>query len=149
MSIKINFNIIFSQANVSAPLPPRPAMEVDEQQPPAHEPAPEPDTIPVKIIETNVLRDAFSGSDSVGRSLRDASEAVGESKMEVETKSPSPVDRKKIKIDKITNDDPKDKGVLHVVSYFTFCKCMFINYVYFVARRTQCTDFFNGCYAAC
>lgn len=90
-------------------------MEVDEQ-PLSSAPVQKPDTIPVKLIEPTVLQDSFSGSDLVGRSLRDDSKTVDENKMEVETKSPSPVDRKKIKIDEVTNEESKDKGVLNVVS---------------------------------
>lgn len=89
-------------------------MEVDEQ-PQSPAPAQKPDPIPAKQIEPIVLQESFSGSDSVGRSLRDDLKTVDESKMEVETKSPSPVDRKKIKIDD-TNEESKENGVLHVVS---------------------------------
>lgn len=121
-----NFNYFkFSQANVSAPLPPRPAMEVDEQPPPA--PVQKLDTITAKPTEPTVVQDTFSGSDLVGRSLRVDSKAEDESKMEVETKSPSPVDRKKIKIDEVTNEESKEKGVLHVVSSLKLSCCNCVN----------------------
>lgn len=90
-------------------------MEVDEQ-PLSPEPAQKPDIMPAKLIEPTVPQDSFSGSDLVGRSLRDDTKTVDDIEMEVETKSPSPVDRKKIKIDKATNEESKEKGVLHVVS---------------------------------
>lgn len=100
-------------------------MEVDEQPPPA--PVQKLDTITAKPTEPTVVQDTFSGSDLVGRSLRVDSKAEDESKMEVETKSPSPVDRKKIKIDEVTNEESKEKGVLHVVSSLKLSCCNCVN----------------------